>query len=70
MVKLQKHKAYTYKSDSGEEIDHYKYVINIPESALGELGWSEGQELNFQINRHSLILEPSPKSNMRDDRKK
>jgi len=59
MVKLQRHKAYTYKSDSGKAIEHYKYLINIPESALGKLGWNEGQELNFSIHDNVLTLEPS-----------
>jgi hypothetical protein len=62
MVKLQKHKAYSYEATSGEKIEHYKYLVNIPESALSDLGWNEGQELNFTINRNSLILKPATKS--------
>ena len=58
MVKLQKHKAYTYKSETGKNIEHYKYLVNVPESALNELGWTEGQELNMSINQNSLTLKP------------
>ena len=58
MVKLQRHKAYTYKTESGEQIEHYKYLINIPENALSELGWNDGQELSFRITNKSLVLEP------------
>ncbi len=56
MVKLQKHKAYTYQANDGEKIDHYKYSINIPESAIAELGWAEGQEINLRIDQHALAL--------------
>jgi len=59
MVKLQKHKAYTYKADSGEEIDHYKYLITIPESAITELEWKPGQEVDLTIQDKELILKPS-----------
>jgi hypothetical protein len=58
MVKLQKHKAYTYKSESGKEIEHCKHIVTIPESAISELGWSEGQQLTYTINDNVLIVRP------------
>jgi hypothetical protein len=64
MVKLQRQKAYTYKSNSGKEIEHYKYLVNIPENALSELGWNDGQELSFRITNKSLVLEPSKSNNV------
>ena len=64
MVKLQKHKAYTYKADSGEQIDHYKFLITVPEVALNQLGWSEGQELSTIIKGQSLILKPKDANNV------
>lgn len=59
MVKLQKHKAYTYRTESGEAIDHFKYVINVPEGALNKLGWNDGQELSLTISDNSLTLKPN-----------
>ncbi len=58
-VKLQKHKAYTYKSESGKEIEHYKHMVTVPESAIGELGWNEGQQLTYTINGNVLIMKPA-----------
>ncbi|MEM0075761.1 MAG: hypothetical protein QXV84_05380 [Conexivisphaerales archaeon] len=40
MVKLQKHKAYTYMAGDGKEIEHYKYLFTVPEGAVDKLGWS------------------------------
>ena len=57
-VKLQKHNAYTYKANSGRRIEHFKYLVNVPEGTLNDLGWNEGQELNFTIRHNSLILRP------------
>jgi bifunctional DNA-binding transcriptional regulator/antitoxin component of YhaV-PrlF toxin-antitoxin module len=58
VVKLQKHKAYTYKAASGKKIEHFKYLVNVPESTLNKLGWNEGQELIVTIRHDSLILKP------------
>jgi hypothetical protein len=58
MVKLQRHKAYTYKTDSGETIEHYKHIINIPEDILTELGWTSGISLTAIPKGNSLILKP------------
>jgi hypothetical protein len=57
MVKLQKHKAYTYKSKSGKDLEHHKFIVTIPQSAIGELGWSEGQQLTYTINGNTLTME-------------
>ena len=58
MVKLQKHKAYTYKSNSGKEMEHYKHTVVIPESTIQQLGWKSGMELAVIPKRNSLILKP------------
>jgi hypothetical protein len=58
VVGLQKHNAYTYKANSGRRIEHFKYLVNVPEGTLNDLGWNEGQELNFTIRHNSLILRP------------
>jgi hypothetical protein len=56
MVKLQKHKAYTYKTGQGEKIEHYKHTIIIPEGAVRILGWKEGDELETKIEGRELVL--------------
>jgi hypothetical protein len=56
MVKLQKHKAYTYRADSGIEIEHYKHLVVIPEEAIQNLGWQEGQELSWCVTSDKLIF--------------
>ena len=55
MVKLQKHFSYKYK-----EKEHYKHLVTIPQSAISELGWNEGQQLIFVINNNTLIIKPTP----------
>jgi hypothetical protein len=59
MVKLQRHKAYTYKSGSGENIEHHKHIVTVPESAISELGWTEGQQLTYTVNGDILIMRPA-----------
>jgi len=61
MVKLQRHKAYTYKADSGEKIEHYKHLVVIPEEVLQSLGWDAGIELVTDIKNGSLVLKPESK---------
>jgi hypothetical protein len=56
MVKLQKHRAYTYTTDSGKEIEHYKHTVVIPENTLRELGWKAGVELKVVTKGKSLVL--------------
>ena len=56
MVKLQKHKAYTYTTDSGEEIEHYKHLVVLPESTVTELDWQAGQELELTVTKGELKL--------------
>ena len=67
MVKLQKHKAYTYKSESGEEIEHYKHLVVIPEEIIQSLGWNAGTELIPDIKNGSLMLRPESKTRDKDD---
>jgi len=59
VVKLQKHKAYTYKTEDGKKIDHFKHLVVIPEEMLAELGWQNGLELKTIVRRNSLVLQPS-----------
>ena len=62
MVKLQKHKAYVYQTESGETIEHYKHLVNIPEEAVEKLGWRQGMELEPVVEGASLVLKPTQKS--------
>lgn len=55
MVKLQKRFAYKYK-----EKEHYKHLVTIPQSAISELGWNDGQQLSFTVNNNTLVIKPSP----------
>jgi len=59
MTKLQRQKAYTYQTESGEKIEHYKHLINIPDEALQELGWKNGVELEPVVEKGNLILRPT-----------
>jgi hypothetical protein len=58
MVKLQKHRAYTYTTNSGEEVEHYKHTLVIPEETVHQLGWKTGIELSLVAKRNSLLLKP------------
>lgn len=58
MVKLQKHKAYTYKTESGKKIEHYKHTIVVPEDTINRLGWKTGMELTVIPKGNSLVLKP------------
>lgn len=61
LVKLQRRLAYRYKSASGEKT-HYKYVINIPQDVIEELGWKDGSELRLLAVRGALTLKPETSS--------
>jgi len=56
MVKLQKQKAYTYRTEKGEKTHHFKHVIVIPEDVIQELGWKKGQDLSWTIASNKLVL--------------
>ncbi len=58
MVRLQKHKAYTYEAKDGTEIDHFKFSVVIPEDTLRQLGWDSGLELTLQPKGNTLTLKP------------
>jgi len=62
MVKLQKQKAYTYKAESGEEIDHYKHLVVVPEDLIETLGWKEGIDLTAAVEGEALVLKGRPKT--------
>ena len=40
-----------------KDICHYKHVIVIPEEAVNELGWNDGQHLELTITDWRLIIE-------------
>jgi hypothetical protein len=56
VVKLQRHKAYTYETDKGERKEHFKHVVVIPEEAIQDLEWKEGQELSWIVANNKLVL--------------
>lgn len=56
MVKLQKVLAYKYKATSGDSKEHYKYLINIPQEIIQQLGWKDGSELKLLVARGTLTV--------------
>jgi hypothetical protein len=50
-----------------EKIEHFKYLVNVPESTLNELDWNEGQELIVTIRHDSLILKPETQTGRREE---
>lgn len=58
MVRLQRHKAYVYTSGAGKEIPHYKNQVNIPDDILKGMGWEEGEELEWKVEKDGLKLVP------------
>jgi antitoxin component of MazEF toxin-antitoxin module len=58
LVRLQRQKAYVYTTEEGEEIQHFKHMVTIPEDTLQELGWKQGVELHPAVDGGKLILEP------------
>lgn len=59
MARLQKHKSYTYKTESGDQIEHFKHTIVIPSSAIEKLGWKDGMNLAVVPLGNSLTLKPA-----------
>ena len=57
-MRLQRQKAYVYRSEDGEEIEHYKHLVTIPDEIVESLDWKQGIELRPAINGSKLILEP------------
>jgi hypothetical protein len=51
-TKLQKQLEY-----AGKDKRQYKQVIVIPEEAVNELGWNDGQHLELTITEWRLIIE-------------
>ncbi len=56
MVKIQKHKAYTHIAKDGRAIEHFKHTLVIPEDAIQDLGWRDGQELSWTVSHNKLVL--------------
>lgn len=61
MVKLQRHKAYTYESDDGKKIEHFKHLVVIPENVVSEIGWPDGTELDVSVSENVVVLKPESK---------
>ena len=59
MVKLQKILVYKYKTKTGETKNNYKYVLNIPQKIIDELGWNNGNELELLAVKVILIINNS-----------
>ncbi|MDV3244902.1 MAG: hypothetical protein LYZ66_07020 [Nitrososphaerales archaeon] len=57
MVKLQKHKAYTYETGDGKKIEHFKHLVTIPDEVVQELGWTDGQNLTLAVSKNRLMLQ-------------
>ena len=55
MVKLQKIFVYKYKTKTGETKNNYKYVLNILQKIIDELGWNNGNELELLAVKVVLI---------------
>ena len=58
MAKLQYSFSYGYKRKGGENRDYYKASLNIPKNILEQLGWSKGEELNFEVEDNILKVKP------------
>ena len=58
MVKLQQALSYKYTDKEGKIKQHYKRSLNIPESVIEKLGWSKGEELDFEIEQNILKVKP------------
>lgn len=39
-----------------EETEYAKYVVVIPPDRVEELGWTEGQELDSQVQGRKLVI--------------
>jgi bifunctional DNA-binding transcriptional regulator/antitoxin component of YhaV-PrlF toxin-antitoxin module len=58
MVKLQRVAAYSYTDKKGQTKMHYKTNLNIPEEIIEKLGWSKGEELDFEVDGTVLKVKP------------
>jgi len=38
--------------------EYLKYYVDIPPEKIKEIGWKEGQELDFQLKGNTLTLKP------------
>lgn len=58
MVKLQRSLAYKYKDKQGKTVEHYKNSLNVPDEIIEKLGWSKGEELDFDVEQNILKVKP------------
>jgi len=58
MVKLQQALSYKYTDKEGKIKQHYKNSLNIPDDVIEKLGWSKGEELDFEIEHNTLKVKP------------
>jgi len=54
MVKLQQSLSYKYKDKDGKTKKHYKISLNIPCEVVEKLGWTKGEELDFEVEQNVL----------------
>ena len=59
MARLQRALAYKYKGKEGKTIPHYKNTINVPDELIDRLGWSKGEELDFELDGTMLKVKPA-----------
>ena len=64
MPKLLKNLAYSYRKRSGEDVQHYKYVVVIPEDARKKASWRDGEELEFEVNGDTIVMRPKKELEM------
>ncbi len=58
MPKLQIALSYKYKRKAGNTQEHYKASINIPYELIEQLGWTKGEELDFEVETNALKIKP------------
>lgn len=51
-MKLIKQKSREYQGKA-----YYKYILNIPTSAIEEIGWEGGEELNCEVEDGKLVIQ-------------
>jgi hypothetical protein len=56
MARLQKHSAYTYTTEGGKKIKHFKHLVVIPEDAVDKAGFKEGAELEVEASKGEIVL--------------
>ena len=58
MVRLQQSLSYKYKDKDGKTKKHYKISLNLPCEVVEQLGWTKGEELDFEVEQNILKVKP------------